>query len=45
MSILKPSEVRRICVEFEFEEDKIDTYLNYYVIDDKYKDVPAFQWQ
>ena len=40
--ILKANEVRRICVEFEFEEDKIDTYLNYYIIDDKYKDVPAF---
>jgi len=45
VSILKPAEVRRICVEFEFEADKIDTYLQYYIIDDKYKDVPAFQWQ
>jgi hypothetical protein len=34
--------VRKICVEFEFDEEKIEEYLKVYEIDEKYKDIPAF---
>jgi len=36
--------VRKICIEFEYEEDKIDEYLRFYIIEDKYKGIPAYEW-
>jgi hypothetical protein len=42
VKVLKAEEVRKICVEFEFEEEKIDEYLRFYDIEEKYKDVAAF---
>lgn len=45
VKVLKAEEVKKICVEFEFDEDKIDEYLRVYDIEDKYKDVAAYQWQ
>ncbi len=45
LKILKPEEIRRVCIEFEFEEERIDAYIKCYSIEEKYKDVAAFQWQ
>lgn len=44
VKILKADEVRKICVEFEFDDEKIHAYLSAYEIEDKYKDVEAYQW-
>ena len=35
----------RICVDFDFEEEKIDEYLKMVEIDEKYKGIPAYEWQ
>lgn len=43
--VIQAEEVRKICVEFEFDELKIEEYLKVYEIDEKYRDIPAFQWQ
>lgn len=40
--ILKTEEVHKICVEFDFDMDKINEYFRCYEIEDKYKDVPAY---
>jgi hypothetical protein len=42
---LKEDEVQKICVDFEFEEDKIDEYLKCLEVDDKYKGITAYEWQ
>lgn len=39
VKILKAEEVRKICIEFEFDDEKIKEYLAAYEIEDKYKDV------
>jgi hypothetical protein len=36
--------VQKICVDFEFDEDKIEDYLKTYAIEEKYKGIPAFEW-
>ncbi len=41
---LKAEEVRKICVDFEFDEDKINEYLRFFDIDEKYRDIEAYQW-
>ncbi len=33
-----------ICVDFDFDEEKIDEYLKFFDIDEKYKGIPAFEW-
>lgn len=44
-SALKPEELQKICVDFEFEESKIDEYLSCLEVDEKYRNLEAFQWQ
>lgn len=43
-SALKAEEVRKICTDFQFDQEKIDEYLSCYEIEEKYKDLEAFQW-
>jgi len=45
VSVLKAEEVRKICIEFDFDLDKIEEYLKCYEIEEKYKGVAAYQWQ
>jgi len=42
---LKFEELQKICIEFEFDSAKIDEYLQFLEIDEKYKNVEAYQWQ
>jgi hypothetical protein len=35
-------DIEKICTDFDFEEDKIDEYLRFFEIDEKYKDLPAY---
>jgi hypothetical protein len=44
VKILKPEEVRKVCIEFEFDDERIKNYLAAYEIEDKYKGVEAYQW-
>lgn len=44
-SALKSEEILKICVDFEFDEKKIDEYLMCYEIEEKYKGLEAYQWQ
>jgi hypothetical protein len=37
-------DVQQICIDFEFDEDKIDEYLRFFEVEDKYKDIPAYEW-
>ncbi len=41
-SALKEEEVRKICIDFQFDQAKIDEYLSCYEIEEKYKDLEAF---
>ena len=36
--------MHKICVDFDFDEEKIDEYLKVFEIDEKYKGIPAFEW-
>lgn len=38
-------DIKKLCIDFDFDEDKIDEYIKLFEVDDKYKDVPAYQWQ
>jgi hypothetical protein len=38
-------DVQKICIDFEFEEEKIDEYLNHFDIEQKYKNLPAYEWK
>jgi len=42
---LKQEELQRICVDFDFDDEKISEYLQCLEIDDKYRDVAGYQWQ
>lgn len=44
VKILKADEVRKVCIEFEFDDERIKQYLAAYEIEDKYKGVEAYQW-
>ncbi len=37
-------DVHKICVDFDFEEDKIDDYLKTFEVEEKYKGIPAYEW-
>ncbi len=37
--------MHKICVDFDFDEEKIDEYLKLFEIEEKYKDIPAYEWQ
>ena len=37
-------DVQRICVDFDYEEDKIDDYLRTFEVEEKYKGIPAYEW-
>ena len=37
-------DVHKICVDFDFEEDKIDEYIREFEIEEKYKGIPAYEW-
>lgn len=39
---LKSDELKKICIDFEFEEEKIDEYLKCLEVEEKYKDLPAY---
>jgi hypothetical protein len=39
---LKTEELQKICVEFEFDEEKINEYLKFLEIDEKYKNVEGY---
>ena len=41
---MKNSELHKLCVDFEFEEEKIDEYLKCLEIEEKYRGLPAFEW-
>lgn len=43
--ILKADEVRRICIDFEFDAERVEEYLAVYAVEEKYKGIDAFQWQ
>jgi hypothetical protein len=36
--------VHQLCIDFDFEEEKIDEYLKVFEIEDKYKGIPAYEW-
>jgi hypothetical protein len=36
--------VKQVCIDFDFEEEKIDDYLHHLEQDEKYKNLPAFDW-
>jgi len=36
--------IKQICIDFEFDEEKIDEYLHLYDTEEKYKDIPAYEW-
>lgn len=38
-------DVEKICVDFDFDEEKIDEYLKLFDIEEKYKNIPAYEWQ
>jgi hypothetical protein len=38
-------DVAKICIDFDFEEEKIDEYLKMFDIEEKYKNIPAYEWQ
>ncbi len=44
IKVLKADEVSKICSEFDYDRAKIEEYLKSYEIEDKYRDVPAYQW-
>jgi hypothetical protein len=44
-SAIKAEELEKICRDFDFEEAKIDEYLSCLEIDEKYRGLPAFEWQ
>lgn len=37
--------MHKICVDFDFDEDKIEDYLKVYSVEEKYKGIPAYEWQ
>jgi hypothetical protein len=41
---LQPEQVHQLCIDFDFEEEKIDEYLKVFEIEDKYKGIPAYEW-
>jgi hypothetical protein len=45
IKVLKPEEIKKVCSDFDFDRAKIDEYLKSYDVDDKYRNLPAFQWQ
>ena len=42
---LKAEELRKLCADFDFDEEKIDEYLKCLEIDEKYRGIQAFEWQ
>jgi hypothetical protein len=44
VKILKADEVRKICIEFEFNSEQIDEYLAVYDIEEKFKGIKAYEW-
>ena len=36
--------MQQLCIDFDFEEEKIDEYLKVFEVDDKYKGIPAYEW-
>ena len=43
-SAIKVEELHKICVDFDFDQEKIDEYLNCLEVDEKYRGLPAFEW-
>ena len=41
---IQADEVHKICVEYDFDEEKIDEYFKCYEIEEKYKNIPAYEW-
>ena len=37
-------DVEKICNDFDFDEEKIDEYLKLFDIEEKYKNIPAYEW-
>jgi hypothetical protein len=44
-SAIKAEELEKICRDFDFESDKINEYLACLEVDEKYRGLPAFEWQ
>lgn len=42
---IKAEELEKICRDFDFESDKINEYLACLETDEKYRGLPAFEWQ
>jgi hypothetical protein len=42
---IKEEELHKICVDFGFDEEKIDEYLKCLDVNEKYKGIAAFEWQ
>lgn len=38
-------DIKQHCIDYEFDEDKIREYIKCHEVGEKYKDLPAFQWQ
>eukprot|EP00178_Gracilaria_changii_P026889 TRINITY_DN83175_c0_g1_i1.p2 TRINITY_DN83175_c0_g1~~TRINITY_DN83175_c0_g1_i1.p2 ORF type:complete len:123 (-),score=34.82 TRINITY_DN83175_c0_g1_i1:293-661(-) len=41
---LKRAEIQNICIDFDFDEAKIEDYLSQYEQTDKYKGLTQFEW-
>lgn len=38
-------DVQQVCIDYDFDEDKIDAYLKFFEIDEKYKGLAAYEWK
>lgn len=38
-------DVSQICIDFDFDEEKIEEYLKMFEMEEKYKNIPAYEWQ
>ena len=45
LPVFKAEEIKQICIDFEFNEDSLDKYFKIFEQEEKYKDLPAYQWQ
>lgn len=44
IKIMKDHEVAAVCVDFDFDQPKIQEHLNFYLTDKKYQGLSDFEW-
>jgi len=37
-------DVEKICIDFDFNDEAIEKYLTVFEADEKYKNLPAYEW-